>query len=57
MDGVKAAEKLTKLKKLSVIPDIPIFACTAFDDERDKQICFGAGMAEYITKPISYSKI
>ena len=43
-----------KLKKRSVIPDIPIFACTAFDNERDKEICNSAGMVEYITKPISY---
>ena len=57
MNGVKAAEKLQKMKAMSLIPDIPIFACTAFDDEHDKDICFGAGMAEYITKPINYSKI
>ena len=37
-----------KLKKRSVIPDIPIFAFTAFDNERDKEICLNAGMTEYI---------
>ena len=57
MDGVKAAEKLSKMKARKLIPDIPIFACTAFDDEHDKEICFNAGMVEYITKPINYSKI
>ena len=30
-----------KLKKRSVIPDIPIFACTAFDNERDKDYSAG----------------
>ena len=57
MDGVKAAEKLSKMKRMDLIPDIPIFACTAFDDEQDKEICFRAGMADYITKPINYYKI
>ena len=57
MDGVKAAEQLSKMKNMDLIPDIPIFACTAFDDEHDKEICFQAGMAEYITKPINYYKI
>ena len=50
MDGVKAAEKLSKMKRMDLIPDIPIFACTAFDDEQDKEICFRSQIVKLVIK-------
>jgi CheY-like chemotaxis protein len=48
MDGLEATQQIRKLG----FKDIPIIAMTAAALKEDKDMCFEAGMDDYIAKPI-----
>ncbi len=48
MDGIEA----TKIIRKKGFSDIPIIALTAQAMKGEKDACLGAGMNDYITKPI-----
>lgn len=53
MDGYEATRILKGLMKKGKIPEIPIVALTANNNESDKKACLKAGMCEYLTKPLT----
>ena len=55
LDGTGAASEIRRLEKQSDNPEskrIPIIALTAHAMEADRELCFAAGMDDFITKPI-----
>lgn len=57
MDGFDATKKLRDLMRDEVITYIPIVACTAFVQEKEKQKALQAGMDGHCTKPITVEKM
>jgi CheY-like chemotaxis protein len=57
MNGVDATIKIKELEALGQIPEIPVIAVSAQEEDRVKKAAFEAGVVEYIEKPISISKI
>jgi len=53
MDGYQATKILRDLMRLGKIPEIPIVALTANNNESDKKACLKAGMCEYLSKPLT----
>ena len=52
MDGLEATEKIRKIEtSKSVKEAVKIIAITAYVMERDRKMCLGAGMNEYLAKP------
>tara|TARA_R110000868_G_scaffold190862_1_gene434927 strand:- start:227071 stop:229953 length:2883 start_codon:yes stop_codon:yes gene_type:complete len=52
MDGFEATAQICKMKRNGELPEIPIIALTANAMKGDDQVCFDAGMDDYISKPI-----
>ena len=57
MDGFEATRTLVKMMSEDKIPNIPIIGCTAFDGEEYTTLCYDAGMAQVLKKPLSKVKI
>ncbi|TVM18703.1 hypothetical protein DPQ33_04300 [Oceanidesulfovibrio indonesiensis] len=55
MDGLEATQAIRKSEESS--PGIPIIALTAYAMDEDKDKILGAGMNEFLTKPIDYDKL
>ncbi len=55
MDGINATRQI--LKSQTDQPKSKIIAMTANVQTKDKELCFDAGMVDYITKPVSFEKI
>jgi signal transduction histidine kinase len=53
MDGYEATELIRKKEKENKGGHIPIIALTASAMEEDRNLCFKAGMDDYIPKPVS----
>jgi len=53
MGGLEA----TKIIRKDVNKDLPIIALTGTITEEDKEICFQAGMNDFVTKPVSKETI
>jgi len=53
MDGYEATKILKDMMKKRKIPEIPIIALTANNNESDRNACLKAGMSEYLTKPLT----
>jgi signal transduction histidine kinase/ActR/RegA family two-component response regulator len=53
MDGLKATQEI---RKCEVLKDIPIIALTAHALKGDRERFIGAGMTDYIAKPIKHEK-
>lgn len=51
LDGLKATKKIRKYEKAKHLKPIHIVAMTANALKGDDQICFDAGMNDYISKP------
>jgi len=56
MDGLKATAMIREREK-SGAPRIPIVAMTAHAMKGDKEICLGAGMDDYIAKPLNAKQL
>ena len=57
MDGVEATRKIRSSKELGRKSEIPIIAMTAYSMIGDRENFLGAGMDDYVAKPISMKKI
>jgi len=58
MDGIQAAKNIRIMEdKLNRSKRIPIAVVTAFNTEKDKQICLKAGMQYFYSKPLSFSAV
>ncbi|SEQ38426.1 PAS domain S-box-containing protein [Ectothiorhodospira magna] len=57
MDGLQATRAIRALDQAAVPADIPIIAMTAHAMQGDKERCLQAGMNDYITKPLSPSRL
>ena len=57
MDGFEASRILKNMMANGEIPDIPIIACTAFVQEREKRRAEEAGMTFHTIKPLTQEKI
>ena len=57
MNGIEAAQELTLMKHNNEISDIPIIACTAFNNLDDQERCYKSGMCEFLAKPINFNKV
>jgi len=57
MDGYETTKVLKEKMRKEEIPNIPVIAFTANDSEKDKEKCKKVGMSDYLTKPLSESKL
>jgi len=57
MDGLEATRQIRKNEKAAGHGHIPIVALTAHAMENERQICFEAGMDDYLSKPFSKKDI
>ncbi len=55
MDGFEAAKRIRALANPNA--SIPIVAMTAHVTAEDKESCFEAGMSDYLSKPVSFTKL
>ncbi len=53
MDGLEATRHIRSTKSDTIDHDIPIIAMTAHTLEKDRDMCFKAGMNDFISKPLS----
>jgi signal transduction histidine kinase/DNA-binding response OmpR family regulator/transposase-like protein len=53
MDGIEATKEIRKQEKQNPKTPIPIIAMTAGAMREDQDRCLGAGMDDYITKPVN----
>ena len=57
MDGYELARRIRTLEVAKGGKHTPIIACTANALEGEAEICFAAGMDDYLVKPVELSKI
>ncbi|MCB1153038.1 MAG: sigma-54-dependent Fis family transcriptional regulator [Deltaproteobacteria bacterium] len=54
MDGLEATKRI---KSMPVDRYVPVIACTALDDLRNKQAAFDFGVDDYLTKPFDMAEL
>ncbi len=52
MDGLTATERIREREKALGIRRLPIIALTANDAPGSRELCFGAGMDDFLSKPL-----
>ena len=58
MDGLEATKEIRKIEMERKVKDpIKIIAITAYVMERDRSMCLGAGMSEYLAKPFKPNEL
>jgi two-component system, sensor histidine kinase and response regulator len=57
MDGIEATVKIIEIEKLKKLEHTPIIALTAKSVMGDREIILESGMDDYLSKPISISKL
>ena len=57
MDGYAATRELRRREALARLPALPVIAVTANAYESDRQLCFDAGMNNYLSKPYSEAQL
>ena len=62
MDGITCTKSIVKLQEKyraenPELPEVKIFALSAFTDNKMEEKCLAAGMTQYLTKPVSHSQI
>lgn len=53
MDGLEATRRIRQLEAKTRRPRLPVIALTASTLEGDRQICFDAGMDDFLAKPLN----
>jgi PAS domain S-box-containing protein len=57
MDGLETTRRIRNAPQFAHIREIPIVALTAFAMAGDREKCIGAGMSEYLAKPVDIKKL
>ena len=57
LNGYEATQTIRDLEKAGGLERTPIIAVTAHAMKSDKQKCLDAGMDDYLSKPLSVSKL
>jgi PAS domain S-box-containing protein len=57
MDGFEASRRIREQEQKEGLPRIPILALTAHAMKGDRERCLGAGMDDYLTKPIQLAEL
>ena len=57
LNGVETSLELKAAYDKKELPSMPIIACTAFESDIEKSLCFRAGMIDYTTKPLDIKRI
>jgi signal transduction histidine kinase/FixJ family two-component response regulator len=57
MDGYELARRIRALEAAGTGGHIPIIACTANALAGEAEVCFAAGMDDYLVKPVELSKV
>ena len=57
MDGIEATKILKSKMQEQKLPETTIVACTAQVSDEQKQLCFQAGMNDFLCKPLNHSSI
>ncbi|MBM3618914.1 MAG: response regulator, partial [Alphaproteobacteria bacterium] len=57
MDGYEASIRISGLKALGKVGDVPIIALTAHAMAEDKKRCMDSGMQDYLTKPMRMKEL
>ncbi len=57
LNGIETSLELKSYYEKKELPVMPIVACTAFESDIEKTLCFRAGMTDYTTKPLDIKKI
>jgi PAS domain S-box-containing protein len=57
MDGIEATQKIRKLEKEKNLSPIPILAMTGNATSGDRELCYKAGMNDYLSKPFQKSDL
>ena len=57
MDGLEATRRIRGASPESLNPRIPIIAMTASAMQVDRELCFSAGMDDYMSKPVEMDEL
>ena len=57
MNGYAATKELKRLMTAGMISAIPIIACTAYSQEKERELCLQSGFDDFLTKPLNGRKL
>ena len=57
LPGIDGLEATKRIKSMPVDRYVPVIACTALDDLRNKQAAFDFGVDDYLTKPFDMAEL
>ncbi len=57
MDGYQASREIRQFQQENHLPNTPIIALTAHAMKGDMELCYEAGMSDYLTKPLTAKKL
>ncbi|HEU5077748.1 MAG TPA: response regulator [Opitutaceae bacterium] len=57
LDGYEATRRIRAGRVPNLDPLVPVIALTAYATQADRQKCFGAGMDDFVAKPIRFEEL